>query len=177
MNYKELAEKTGIRYDTVRNYARVLLEEGLVSEIDEKAVDIAKRIPAYTAAGLTVKEAALKAVEDSRSETAGSEEISLLKQRIVELEGENESLKAELKKERDLINNLRTKLESLSDNEEEPEEATGLALYREEATTAADVLKGVLKSVGNGFTQFMRWLFDTEKTDEDQVSKVEEREE
>lgn len=59
-----------------------------------------------------------------------------------------------------MIENLKRKLESLS--EEETPATSEIVVYRQDVRTAADVLKKALKSAGQGFAQFIHWLFDTE---------------
>jgi hypothetical protein len=49
--------------------------------------------------------------------------------------------------------------------------SSGIAVYREEAKTAAEALKTAIKSAGSGFVQFLQWLFGAE------AEKVEEKSE
>lgn len=159
MNYRELSQASGLKYDTVRNYAKVLLDEGLVEKIDESTIPVVKKIPEYTASGFTVKEAAYKAFEYVHK-SSGTGEINALQKKLSDLELENESLRNELQKSKEMIENLKRKLESLS--EEETPATSEIVVYRQDVRTAADVLKKALKSAGQGFAQFIHWLFDTE---------------
>lgn len=173
MNYKELSDASGIKYDTVRNYAKVLLEEDLITEIDEKTVDIVKRMPDYTAEGLTVKEAAHKAVESKQKSTKSSQTGELQK-KVEELEQENKELQKQLQQERDLIKSLREKLEALTGNDEK--NTTKLAVYNEEISSTASSIKNALLSVSQGFAQFINWLFDTRHQDQEKQEQEEDSE-
>ena len=159
MNYRELSQVSGLKYDTVRNYAKVLIDEGLVKAIDESTVSVVKKIPQYTASGFTIKEAAHKAFEDVYR-SSGSEEVAVLQEKLSDLEWENESLRSELQESKEVIENLIRKLESLS--EEETPATSELVVYRQDVNTTVDAFKKALKSAGQGFAQFIHWLFDTE---------------
>jgi chromosome segregation ATPase len=172
MNYRELSQASGLKYDTVRNYAKILLDEGLVKEIDESSIPVVKKIPEYTASGFTVKEAAHKAFEYVH-QSSGPGEIAALQKKLSDLERENESLRSELQKSKEVIENLKRKLESLP--EEETPATSEIVVYRQDVRTAADAFKKALKSAGQGFAQFIHWLFDTES--EKPVEEIEENRE
>ena len=55
MNYRELSQVSGLKYDTVRNYAKVLIDEGLVKAIDESTVSVVKRFPNTQPVALPLK--------------------------------------------------------------------------------------------------------------------------
>jgi len=165
VTFKELSERSGIRYETVRNYVKVLIEEGLIDEVNEEVVEIVKKMPDYTSQGLTVVEAAHRAVSGEQKESRTSTETLKLKERIACLEEENKLLKAELDKERAATKQLEEKIQSLQGGHTS---SSGIAVYREEAKTAAEALKTAIKSAGSGFVQFLQWLFgaEAEKVDE-----------
>lgn len=168
MTFKELSERSGIRYETVRNYVKVLIEEGLIDEVNEEVVEIVKKMPDYTSQGLTVVEAAHRAVSGEQEESKTSTETLELKERIAILEEENRLLKAELDKERAAVKKLEETIQSLEGGRIS---SSGIAVYREEAKTAAEALKTAIKSAGSGFVQFLQWLFGAE------AEKVEEKSE
>jgi hypothetical protein len=77
-------------------------------------------------------------------------------------------LKAELDKERAATKQLEEKIQSIEGGQTS---SSGIAVYREEAKTAAEALKTAIKSAGSGFVQFLQWLFGAE------AEKVEEKSE
>ncbi|HPB64175.1 MAG TPA: winged helix-turn-helix domain-containing protein, partial [Mesotoga sp.] len=83
-----------------------------------------------------------------------------LQKKLSDLEWENESLRSELQESKEVIENLIRKLESLS--EEETPATSELVVYRQDVNTTVDAFKKALKSAGQGFAQFIHWLFDTE---------------
>lgn len=160
VNFKELSEASGIRYETVRNYVKVLIEEGLIDEVNEEVVEVVKKMPSFTSQGLTVVEAAHRATGKADSKSSLSEEGSELRERVHTLQEENEQLRRELQEERSLTKYLKENLASFEDH---TKNSSGITVYGKEASTAADALKSAVKSAGSGFLQFLKWLFDTEE--------------
>lgn len=169
MNFKELSETSGIKYETVRNYVKVLIEEGLIDEVNEDVVQIVKKMPDYTSKGFTVVEAAHRAVVLKDADTSVTEELTELRDKIASLLEENQRLERELAEERATVKELEEQLESFKSN---VKNSSAIAVYKEDARTAAEALKTTIKSAGSGFVQFLQWLFDTdEEATEDNSAK------
>lgn len=169
MNFKELSETSGIKYETVRNYVKVLIEEGLIDEVNEDVVQIVKKMPDYTSKGFTVVEAAHRAVVLKDADTYVTEELTELRDKIASLLEENQRLERELAEERATVKELEEQLESFKSN---VKNSSAIAVYKEDARTAAEALKTTIKSAGSGFVQFLQWLFDTdEEVTEDNSAK------
>ena len=169
MNFKELSETSGIKYETVRNYVKVLIEEGLIDEVNEDVVQIVKKMPDYTSKGFTVVEAAHRAVVLKDADTYVTEELTELRDKIASLLEENQRLERELAEERATVKELEEQLESFKSN---VKNSSAIAVYKEDARTAAEALKTTIKSAGSGFVQFLQWLFDTdEEATEDNSAK------
>jgi predicted RNase H-like nuclease (RuvC/YqgF family) len=169
VNFKELSETSGIKYETVRNYVKVLIEEGLIDEVNEDVVQIVKKMPDYTSKGFTVVEAAHRAVVLKDADTYVTEELTELRDKIASLLEENQRLERELAKERVTVTELEEQLESFKSN---AKNSSAIAVYKEDARTAAEALKTTIKSAGSGFVQFLQWLFDTdEEATEDNSAK------
>lgn len=169
MNFKELSETSGIKYETVRNYVKVLIEEGLIDEVNEDVVQIVKKMPDYTSKGFTVVEAAHRAVVLKDADTSVTEELTELRDKMASLLEENQRLERELAEERATVKELEEQLESFKSN---VKNSSAIAVYKEDARTAAEALKTTIKSAGSGFVQFLQWLFDTdEEATEDNSAK------
>lgn len=169
MNFKELSEASGIKYETVRNYVKVLIEEGLIDEVNEDVIEIVKKMPNYTSKGFTVVEAAHRAVVLKDTDTYVTEELAELRDKIACLQEENQRLERELGEEKATVAELKERLESFESN---AKNSSAIAVYKEDAKTAADALKTTLKSAGSGFVQFLQWLFATdEEVTEDHSGK------
>lgn len=169
MNFKELSETSGIKYETVRNYVKVLIEEGLIDEVNEDVVQIVKKMPDYTSKGFTVVEAAHRAVVLKDADTSVTEELTELRDKMASLLEENQRLERELAEERATVKELEEQLESFKSN---VKNSSAIAVYKEDARTAAEALKTTIKSAGSGFVQFLQWLFDTdEEVTEDNSAK------
>lgn len=169
MNFKELSETSGIKYETVRNYVKVLIEEGLIDEVNEDVVQIVKKMPDYTSKGFTVVEAAHRAVVLKDADTYVTEELTELRDKMASLLEENQRLERELAEERATVKELEEQLESFKSN---VKNSSAIAVYKEDARTAAEALKTTIKSAGSGFVQFLQWLFDTdEEATEDNSAK------
>ncbi|WP_110990543.1 MULTISPECIES: winged helix-turn-helix domain-containing protein [unclassified Mesotoga] len=160
MNFKELSEASGIKYETVRNYVKVLIEEGLIDEVNEDVIQIVKKMPDYTSKGFTVVEAAHRAVVLKDTHTSVTEELTELRDKIASLQEENQRLERELGEEKATVAELKERLESFESN---TENSSAIDVYKEDVKTAADALKTAVKSAGSGLVQFLRWLFDTEE--------------
>jgi len=169
VNFKELSETSGIKYETVRNYVKVLIEEGLIDEVNEDVVQIVKKMPDYTSKGFTVVEAAHRAVVLKDADTSVTEELTELRDKMASLLEENQRLERELAEERATVKELEEQLESFKSN---VKNSSAIAVYKEDARTAAEALKTTIKSAGSGFVQFLQWLFDTdEEVTEDNSAK------